>query len=325
MQDDHSQPSGKRPSFSWRALISVLVTASSIILVLSGIMLFVSPPGRVANWTDWRLAGLSKRDWSGLHVWFAAVFLVVAIFHLILNIRPLLNHLRNRRTRRLGFRWEWAVALVLCGLVFGGTRAGWTPFSTLLTFNERVKRSWEDPRARAPIPHAELLTLEELCEQAQVPYETAVQRLEARGCKNVQSEVHVADLAGTNALTPQRIFEIIQGQRERGFGGGRAGGAEAGATAQRDGGGGRGGFGGLGGGRGSGAGRKTLREYCADEQVDLQNALALLQAKGIRAAPDKTLRDIALDSGVDRPFELIDMLRAKTPAETNAVVPGREP
>ena len=315
MPNDHSQPPGKRPSFSWRALTSVLISASSILLVFSGVMLFLSPPGRVANWTDWRLVGLTKHDWTGLHVWFAVVFLVVAVFHLIFNLRPLLNYFKNRKTRRLGFRWEWATALVLCGLVFAGTRAGWPPFSTLLAFNERVKRSWEDPRANAPIPHAELLTLKELSEQAKVPYETAVERLETQGAKGIRPEVVIADLASTNALTPQRVFEIIQGQRGRGFGGGRGGGSGASATHSDEDSGGRGGpgrsgnFGG--GGHGGGAGRKTLTQYCADEQLDLQKAMDLLQAKGIKASPDKTLREIALDNGFDRPFELVEILRPK--------------
>ncbi len=44
-------------------------------------MLFVSPPGRVANWTNWSLVGLTKHQWGGLHIWFSTVFLFVAIVH----------------------------------------------------------------------------------------------------------------------------------------------------------------------------------------------------------------------------------------------------
>jgi hypothetical protein len=200
----------------------------------------------------------------------------------------------------------------------------------LLAFNERVKRSWEDPGTSAPIPHAELLTLKELSERAKVPYETAVERLEARGCKGIGPDVVVAELAVTNALTPQRVFEIIQAQRGRGFGGGGGGGgAQANAPSQREGAGGRGGPGGFGGfggggGHGAGAGRKTLAQYCTDEKIDLQRALTLLESKHIKASSDKTLRDIALDNGYDRPFELIEMLRPKAPAETNATAPLEE-
>lgn len=57
----------------WCGLASVLVAVSFVMLLLSGAMLFVAPPGRVANWSNWRLLGLTKHDWGGLHIWFAAV------------------------------------------------------------------------------------------------------------------------------------------------------------------------------------------------------------------------------------------------------------
>jgi len=38
-------------------------------------------------------------------------------------------------------------------------------------FGERVNRSWERAQTAAPIPHAELLSLKNLCAQAKVPYE----------------------------------------------------------------------------------------------------------------------------------------------------------
>ncbi|HRZ38761.1 MAG TPA: DUF4405 domain-containing protein [Candidatus Paceibacterota bacterium] len=323
MQQDLKQPPLRRPGFSWRAMTSVMLTASSLVLLASGIVLFVAPPGRVANWSDWRILGLTKHDWSGLHVWFATVFVVVALVHLVFNVRPLVNYFRSRLTRRFAVRREWAVALALCGLILAGTRLGWPPFSSLLALNEEVKRSWEDPRAQAPIPHAELLTLEALSSQTGVPFETAVERLEARGATDAQPDIVVEDFARINALTPQRVFEIIQGQRARGGGGGRGGtpevtgtgsGEERGSGARSGGGGfGRGGGGGGGGygGGGSGAGRMTIEQYCADQQIDIEKAIDLLKAKGVQASPSQTLREVAQQNGLTRPSELIEMLRPR--------------
>jgi len=50
----------KTSNFQLRAMISVLLALAFPALLVSGLVLFVSPPGRVANWTDWRLFGLSK-------------------------------------------------------------------------------------------------------------------------------------------------------------------------------------------------------------------------------------------------------------------------
>ena len=301
----------------WRAMTSILIAASFLLLLISGVILFVSPPGRVANWGDWRMIGLSKHEWSGVHTWFAAVFVLTAVFHLVFNLRPLMNYFRDRLTRRLGWRWEWVVAVALCGVVFAGVQTRIPPFSTLLNFGERVKRSWEDTRTSAPLPHAELLSLRELASQAKVPYETAVERLEARGFKGVGPETIVQELAQTNQVSAQRVYEIVQGQRggERGGGGrgfGKAGGASESAEkgAGQGAGGGRGGFG-KGGGGGGGAGWQTLAQYCASRGIALTNASARLQAKGIKFATDRTLRDIALDNGYDRPYEILNILAAK--------------
>ena len=112
-------------------MTSVCLLLVSGMLALSGAILFISPPGRVANWSDWRLVGLTKHDWTDLHVWFAAVFVLGTLAHVVFNIRPLADYFKSRLTRRLAFRWEWVGALVLCGVVFAGTRAAWPPFSAL--------------------------------------------------------------------------------------------------------------------------------------------------------------------------------------------------
>lgn len=287
-------------------------------LGVSGAILFLSPPGRVANWSDWRMLGLTKHDWTGLHVWFSVVFLVAAILHLVFNFRPLLNYFKDRLTRRVGFRWEWIVALALCGGVFAGVRAGVPPFSSFLDFNERIKRSWEDPRGAAPIPHAELLTLKELAEKAQVPLETALQGLAQRGVEGGTAEVVVSKLAEQNDLSAQRVYEIMQGVYApsrggggRGSGGGFSQKSAAGKSSEsghRAGGGG----GGSGWGGGGGPGRMTLTEFCTARKIDVKEAQARLEAKGIKLAPGRTLRDIAVDNGYDRPYEIMDIIEGKT-------------
>ena len=297
-----------------RALTSVLIAMAFMALVLSGAILFLSPPGRVANWSDWRMVGLTKRDWTGLHVWFSVLFLVAAGFHVVFNFRPLLNYFKDRLTRRVGFRREWVVAAGLCGMVFAGTRAGLPPFSTFLAFNERIKQSWEDPRGAAPIPHAELLALRELAEKAEVPLETALQRLTERGVQGATADIVVSKLASQNDLSAQRVYEIVQGVQARGGRGpgeglSSKGGASKSGTAGHggEGSGGRGGWGG-----GGGPGQMTLTEFCQSRNIDVKEAQARLEAKGIKLGAGRNLRDIALDNGYQRPIEIMEIIEGAT-------------
>jgi uncharacterized membrane protein YgcG len=280
-------------------MTSVLIAASFLILLVTGIVLFASPPGRIANWTNWNILGLRKHDWTGLHIWFSALFLVVTIFHVIFNWRPMISYFKDRMTRRVGVRWEWVAAFAIVGGVFAGTRLGVPPFSSLLAWNEDLKQSWDSPTDRAPIPHAELLTLKELAEKGGVPVETAAARLEARGVKGFAHDTVVQKIADGAQLSAQQVYDLIL-----------ATGEPTGGRGQGQGRGGQGGGGG-GGGPGGGPGRKTLTQFCAEEGLPVDEAIARLAAKGIKANADQTMREIAVDAGYAKPYEVLDIIRAK--------------
>lgn len=294
-------------SVQFRAFTSVLIAMTFLALAVSGAILFLSPPGRIANWSDWRMLGLTKHDWTGLHVWFSVIFLVTAGFHIAFNFRPLVNYFKDRFTRRIGFRREWMVALALCAVLFIGVRAGLPPFSSFLDFNERIKRSWEDPRGGAPIPHAELLSLEELAGKAEVPLNTALQRLEERRVRGATAEIIVAELASKNDVSARRVYEIIQGVQRQGRSGSGRGSVEKpamGETSESS----HRSQPGSGWGGGGGPGRMTLTEFCAARKLEVKEAQAWLEAKGIKLTPGRTLRDLAADNGYERPYEIIDIL-----------------
>lgn len=261
------------------------MTLGFAMMALSGVMLFLSPPGRVANWTNWTLLGLRKSDWGALHIWFGALFLVMTAVHVFFNWGPLMTYLKNRATRTLGFRAEWAVAAVICVVVFGGTRAGMPPFSSLLAWNESFKESWERPAERAPIPHAELLTLAALAQKGGVDLTAATARLTAKGVTGFTAETVVRDIADHAKLSAQQVYDIIMTAPKA-----------AGEHVE--------------GKAGGGLGWKTLAQFCADEGLDLAAARARLTAKGLKFEDAQTLRELATANG-QKPYELVDILRAK--------------
>lgn len=76
-----------------------------------------------------------------------------------------------------------------------------------------MRESWDTPRERAPIPHAELLTMQELCGQATVDYAAAQSRLVAQGITNFHAGTLVRDLAAQSGLSAQRLFQIMPPRR----------------------------------------------------------------------------------------------------------------
>jgi succinate dehydrogenase hydrophobic anchor subunit len=106
----------KSGTFSGRGFTSVASAVCFVALAVTGGVLFVTPPGRVAHWTGWRLLGLTKDQWGALHIWFALLFLIASGFHIWLNWRPLLSYFKSRLTRRFALRREWTLALAMCGV-----------------------------------------------------------------------------------------------------------------------------------------------------------------------------------------------------------------
>ena len=202
--------SGKT-GFSGRGFVSVATMLGFVALVVTGVMLYMTPPGRIANWTGWRLLGLTKAQWEALHICFSAGFLVIGGFHIYLNWRPLLNHFKSRLTRRFALRGDWALAVVLCAAVGVGTLAEVPPFSSLVALNETIRNSWEEDQTRAPIPHAELLTLAKLADEIGVELDTAITRLQAHEVAVQSPDVIVGDLARAHGLTPRELHDIVVG------------------------------------------------------------------------------------------------------------------
>jgi hypothetical protein len=272
--------------FQWRALASVLVGFAFLLLAASGAVLFLSPPGRVANWTNWTIFGLRKAEWTGLHIWFSAIFLAGVGVHLLYNVRPMLNYFKDRMTRRVSARREWLVAAGLCVAVAIGTLAKVPPFSSFLTWNEGLKGSWEQPAERAPIPHAELLTLAALAEKGGVDLASATGRLTAKGVSGFTGQTVVQQIADGAKLSAQQVYDIILTAPK----------SAAGEHAE--------------GKAGGGLGWKSLAQFCTDEGIDPSLALAQLERSGVKADPLMTLREIATRSN-RKPYELVDLIRAR--------------
>ena len=210
----HNPP---RRRFALRAMTSVLLTCSFVMLLVSGYVLFIAPPGRIANWNGWNVAGF-----------------------------------KHRHTRRIAFRLEWAVALLICFGVFAGTRAGVVPFSSLLGLS---------------------------------------------GCGGDKEE------AGGRGGGRGQAAGNATGEVDRCASPATAS-TNGTATAAS----------GFHGGGGGGMGRRTLADVCATEKIELKVAIARLEAKGLKAAPEQTLRDIAASGQLGRPGELVSIIRGEAPA-----------
>lgn len=104
--------------WNWRSAVSFSLLFSTVILVLSGIALLLSPSGRIARDTGWQILGLDKGGWESVHDLFGFFFVFLALVHVWLNRHAIICYLQNRAYNALRVKKEMIVSFVISGAIF---------------------------------------------------------------------------------------------------------------------------------------------------------------------------------------------------------------
>ncbi len=255
-----------------RKITSLTALVSFCLLVVTSVVLYIVPQGRVAYWADWRLWGLTKTQWGDIHINLGLLFLLAIFLHVYYNWKPILNYLKNRARQVKIFTPEFNVALLLTAVFTVGTLFHVPPFSWVLTFNETLKASAEAKYGAPPYGHAELSSLKSLAARTGLNLEKSMAALQARGIRCQGPDETLRDIAAANRMTPQQVFKIM-----------KAGGVKE-VAAKAD---------GMPADPPAGIGRQPLANLCRTYGRDLKTVQQALAAAGIKADGDLSLREIA--------------------------------
>jgi hypothetical protein len=64
----------EKRKFNLRSFTSFTLVISTLIMSWSGFILYIAPPGRIANWGTWKLMLFTKSEWQALHTIFSYLF-----------------------------------------------------------------------------------------------------------------------------------------------------------------------------------------------------------------------------------------------------------
>lgn len=271
-------------SFNFKAFISFLLMAAFLVSVISGIMLYVAPPGRIANWTNWQILGLSKTQWTSFHIVFATLFIVTGIFHIFYFNWKLLWSYINRKTKRgIYYRKEFFIALVIFIILAIGTWAKIPPIISVVDLGDYITDSWEVKEDQPPEAHAELFTIREFSDKIGQPLETVMNTLISKSYIPDGAEQTLENLAQKHNLAPIDIYNLFKEKTED---------AETVPT-------------------GSGYGRMKLDKLAEELGMSIDDAKANLSSAGItKVNTHETLREIA-DANDRTPAEVFNALSSK--------------
>jgi len=280
-----------KQKFNLRSFTTFSLVISTVIMSVSGFILYVAPPGRIANWGTWKLLLFTKAEWQALHTIFSYLFFIFFVIHLFfVNWRGFLTYFRSKVRAGLNRKWELATSILLSSVIFVGTLRYWTPFGPVMVFGDKVKESWAGKIEIPPVLHMEDFTLDSLSVRfGGIPVEELLKTL-------IESKIRVSDnnktleiIARENNTTPAAIYRVLNSKYNTV--GKEAGGKEGAGGA----------------GNQTGYGKYTLKNVAESTGKEISELIIKLKTIGIEADSNTSVRAIADRLGVT-PREAYDML-----------------
>ncbi len=201
-----------------RKVTSLTMLLSFIALIITSVILYIVPHGRVAYWTDWRLFGLTKTEWGNLHVNLGFLFLLAGFLHLFYNWSLIMSYMKNRARELKVFTPAFSLAFSLTLLVGAGTYLDIPPMSSVTEFGSSIKDAASRKYGEPPYGHAELSSLKLFAGKLNLNLERAEELLQTAGIHFTDSSETLAQIATKNRISPQELYQIIKPAVIRGSG-----------------------------------------------------------------------------------------------------------
>ena len=280
--------------FKGQAFVSMLSLISFLILVITGIIMFLEPHGRVAYWTIWSFMGLVKDQWGAIHMLGGLLFLIAGLFHIYFNWKLLISYLAGKAQSGLKYKKELLLSTLVLLLVVASGIWSLPPLSYVLDWGEDYKNSWVTrPELEPPFGHAENVSLNTFARKQGINLAKAKEALEKAGIKLGGGKDTLEQIAKANNTTPVHIYAAIKDLEpkyeppvpgtkwtvelvEETF-------------------------------AGTGLGRLTLKGLCEKTGLKMETAQAKLKEMGIQMGPEDKLKATA-DKHDTSPMDMLKKL-----------------
>lgn len=261
-----------------RKITSLTMLISFVLCILTSVILYIVPHGRIAYWSDWRLWRLSKTQWSDLHLNLGILLLLAGFLHLYYNWKPITAYLKDKAKTLKVFTVNFNVALMLT-LAFGlGTYFHIPPMSTILNISESIKDAAVVKYGEPPYGHAELSSLKMFAKKVNLDLKKSIELLQQAGIRYENEKMTIVEIAKENNVTPKQVYEIIGPAKKKNDAGAHSVFPDSPPP---------------------GFGRKKLAEVCVDFSLHIPDILHALSSKGVKAEPTHSIKEIATKNNME--------------------------
>ena len=271
-----------------RKITSLTAMLSFAVMILTSVVLYIVPQGRVAYWADWRLFGLTKTEWGNIHIVVGFLFLITLGLHLYYNWKPVVAYLKNKLKQIKVFTPEFNVALVITLVFSVGTYLAVPPFSYVLSLNEYFKDKGAEKYGEPPYGHAELSSLKTFASKMNLDLEKSMELLNKAGYAVEDSQATLEAIGRDYGVPPQAVYEIIKPASI---------GDENGSGQNTM----------LPDSPPPGTGNLTLADFCTRFDLNMKQVVRELKKQGVAASEAQTLKQIAADNDTN-PIDLYERI-----------------
>ncbi len=219
-----------------KSFTSLTVLWIFTVLGFSGIVLYLTPSGRIDNLINWSFIEISKQNWQGIHLIFATLFMFFIVLHLFFNWRSLVCYVKVKLTNGMNLKKEFVLSLLVTGFFLVASVTRMQPFSKLSEWRENIKFSedradhkdaiFTDNSGKNPEhtdqnhPDSEernfnstgsgygRKTVSQICDEQGISLAEGLRLLGNRGISAKGSD-RIRQLADSKGLRPSELAEII--------------------------------------------------------------------------------------------------------------------
>ncbi len=274
-----------------RKITSMTMLLSFIFCILTSVILYIVPQGRVAYWADWHMWGLTKTDWGNLHINLGFLFIFAGLLHLYYNWSVITAYMKNRARQVKVFTPSFNVALLLCLVVGLGTFFKIPPVYSVISFGDSIKDAAAEKYGEPPYGHAELSSLKSFVKKVGIDLDEAKKLLSKAGVTITGDQQTIAEIAELNEMTPKELHNTMKSAEKK---------AVSGAPFPAE--------------PFPGFGRKILADICNEFGLNIPKLLKGLAKENINAEADQTIKVIAESAGMD-PHAFFEILHRVATAQ----------
>ncbi len=270
---------------SLRKITSLTALISFLMILITFLVLYIVPHGRIANWADWRLMGLNKGQWGAIHTNMGTLFLLAIFLHIYFNWIPIVNYLKNRKKELNFMNKEFGISLIICLFFTLGTYLELPPFSTYLNVSESIKEQATDKYGNPPYGHAELSSLKSFAKKVNIDLDKSILLLKENGIKFENENETLLSIAVKNKISPQTVYNTISPAKTK--------------TSKIS----------LPDEHPSRLGKMTIADICQEYGLNIATVVIGLKQVGLNVDETKTLKEVASTYDIT-PFEIYEKIKA---------------